>query len=84
MKELLLFFAGLVTGYLYFGHLYLQLEYLKNKYKIPIFFTFAIRFSLLSIVLGILFYLFNSLAIYTVFGFIISRLGIYFISHYEN
>jgi len=78
MKELLLFFTGLVIGFLYFGHLYLQLGYLKNKHKIPIFFTFAIRFGLLSIVLGILFYLFNSLAIYTVFGFIISRFGIYF------
>ncbi len=78
MKELLLFFTGLVIGFLYFGHLYLQLEYLKNKHKIPIFFTFAIRFGLLSTILGILFYLFNSLAIYTVFGFIISRFGIYF------
>lgn len=78
MKELLLFFTGLMIGFLYFGHLYLQLGYLKNKHKIPIFFTFAIRFSLLSIVLGILFYLFNSLAIYTVFGFIISRFGINF------
>ncbi len=78
MKELFLFFTGLVTGFLYFGHLYLQLEYLKNKQKTPIFFTFFIRFGLLSIVLGILFYLFNALAVYAVFGFILSRFGIYF------
>jgi len=29
---------------------------------------------------GILFYLFNALAIYAVFGFIMSRFGIYFIN----
>lgn len=78
MKELLLFFTGLLTGFLYFGHLYLQLEYLKNKQKIPIYFLFLVRFVLLSIVLGILFYLFNALAVYAVLGFILSRLGIYF------
>lgn len=78
MKELILFFTGLFTGFLYFGHLYWQLEYLKNKKKIPIFFTFFVRFGLLAILFAILFYLFNALAIYVVFGFIISRLGIYF------
>jgi len=78
MQEVLLFFTGLWIGFLYFGHLYLQLQNLTKKCKIPIFFTFPVRFVLLSIVLGILFYLFNTLAIYAVFGFIISRFGIYF------
>jgi len=77
MKELILFVTGLLIGFLYFGHLYWQLGYLKKKQKIPIFFTFFIRFALLSIVFGILFYLFNALAIYVVSGFIMSRFGIY-------
>lgn len=73
MKALLLFFTGMLIGFLYFGHLYLQLQHLKKKHKIPIFFTFLVRFLLLSIVLGILFYHFGYLAIYTFLGFIVSR-----------
>lgn len=78
MKELLLFFTGVAIGFFYFWHLYLQLNYLKNKHKIPIFFTFSIRFGLFSIILAILFHLFHSLVLYTILGFIISKFWIYF------
>lgn len=77
MKELFLFFTGLLIGSLYFWHLYLQIQYLKKERKAVIFFTFFVRFLLLGIVLGILFYLFNALAIYTVFGILICRFMIY-------
>ena len=73
MKALLLLFTGILIGFFYFGHLYLQLKYLKKKHKIPLFFTFLVRFSLLSIAFGILFYHFGYLAIYTFLGFMISR-----------
>ena len=73
MKAVLLFFTGMLIGFFYFGHLYLQLQYLKKKHKIPLFFTFLVRFGMLSIVLGILFYHYSYLAIYAFLGFIISR-----------
>ncbi|GIT97848.1 ATP synthase subunit I [Sulfurovum sp. TSL1] len=73
MKALLLLFTGMLIGTFYFGHLYLQLQHLKKKHKIPFFFTFLVRFLLLSIILGMLFYHFSYLAIYAFFGFIISR-----------
>ncbi|MFT7824901.1 MAG: ATP synthase subunit I [Sulfurimonas sp.] len=77
MKALLLFFAGLLIGSLYFGHLYLQLQNLQKERKISLFFTFPVRFLLLSIVLGILFYRFDTLAIYSVFGVLICRFILY-------
>jgi hypothetical protein len=78
MKALLLFFAGLLTGSLYFGHLYLQLQNLKKEHKISLFFTFPVRFLLLSILLGVLFYYFDTLAVYAVFGVLICRFIISF------
>ncbi|MDD3592782.1 MAG: hypothetical protein PHO65_09075 [Sulfurovum sp.] len=78
MKALLLFFAGLLVGSLYFTHLYLQLQNLKKAHKIPLFFTFPVRFLLLSIVLGMLFYRFDALAVYAVFGVLLCRFVIYF------
>ena len=78
MKALLLFFAGLLIGSLYFWHLYLQLQNLKKAHKIPLFFTFPVRFLLLSILLGMLFYRFDTLAVYSVFGVLICRFVIYF------
>lgn len=77
MKALLLFIAGLSVGSLYFGHLYLQLQNLKKASKIPLFFTFPVRFLLLSIVLGMLFYRFDTLAVYAVFGILLCRFSIY-------
>ncbi|WP_414717496.1 ATP synthase subunit I [Sulfurovum sp.] len=73
MKALLLLFTGILIGFFYFGHLYLQLQHMKKKHKFPFFFTFLVRFSLLSIVFGMLFYHFGYLAIYTFLGFMISR-----------
>lgn len=78
MKALLLFFAGLSIGSLYFGHLYLQLQNLKKERKMTLFFTFPVRFLLLSIVLGMLFYRFDTLAVYSVFGVLLCRFIIYF------
>lgn len=60
-------------GAFYFGHLYLQLQHLKKKHKIPFFFTFLVRFSLLSIAFGMLFYHLSYAAIYAFLGFMISR-----------
>lgn len=77
MKALLLFIAGLSVGSLYFWHLYLQLQNLKKAHKIPLFFTFPVRFLLLSILLGILFYRFDTLAVYSVFGVLLCRVIIY-------
>ncbi|MCD6173667.1 MAG: hypothetical protein J7J96_07755 [Sulfurimonas sp.] len=78
MKELILFFTGLFIGFFYFGHLYLQLRNLKKEYKPSLFFTFPIRFLLLSTILGIIFYQFNTLAIYTIIGLLVSRFGVYY------
>jgi hypothetical protein len=73
MKALLLLFTGILIGSFYFGHLYLQLQYLKKKHKIPFFFTFLVRFLVLSMALSMLFYHFGYLALYTFLGFMISR-----------
>jgi hypothetical protein len=81
MRELLLFILGNIIAIFYFSHLYWQLGNLTVKRKIPFYFTFAVRFSLLSLLLGSLFFFYGAVAVYCIIGIFTGRfLTLYWIS----
>ncbi len=73
MRELLFFILGNIIAIIYFSHLYWQLGNLIVKRKIPFYFTFAIRFSLLSLLLGSLFFFYGAVAVYCMIGIFTGR-----------
>ena len=73
MKEILFFIIGNVIAIFYFSHLYFQLANLGKRRKISFYFTFPLRFSVLSILLGILFLIYGSMAVYSIIGIVTGR-----------
>ena len=81
MRELLFFILGNIIAIFYFSHLYWQLGNLIVKREIPFYFTFAIRFSLLSLLLGSLFFFYGAVAVYCMIGIFTGRaLTLYWVS----
>lgn len=81
MRELLFFILGNIIALFYFSHLYWQLNNLAIRRKVSFYFTFAIRFSLLSLLLGSLFFFFGAVAVYCTIGIFTGRaLTLYWVS----
>jgi len=73
MKEILFFILGIIISILYFMHLFLQLLQIRKKINSPIFLTFPLRFFILSLLLGSLFFIYGPMAVYSVMGIVVGR-----------
>ena len=73
MKEILFFILGIAISILYFMHLFLQLLQIRKKNNGSIFSAFPLRFFILSLLLGFLFFVYGPIAVYSVMGIITSR-----------
>ncbi len=81
MKELLFFIIGNIIAIFYFSHLFWQLSNLAVKREISFYFTFPIRFSVLSLLLGSLFFFYGAVAAYCMIGIFTGRaLTLYLVS----
>lgn len=84
MRELLFFILGNIIAIIYFSHLYWQMSNLAVKREISFYFTFAIRFSVLSLLLGSLFFFYGAVAVYCIIGIFTGRaLTLYWVSKRE-
>ncbi|MDA3947061.1 MAG: hypothetical protein PF439_10325 [Helicobacteraceae bacterium] len=73
MKEILFFILGNIIALLYFSHLYFQLINAFSKRKLSIYLTFPLRFSMLSLALGALFFAYGAIAFYAIMGIMTGR-----------
>lgn len=73
MKEILFFILGIIISILYFIHLFLQLLQIRKKSNGSLFLTFTLRFFILSLLLGSLFFVYGPIAVYSVMGIIVGR-----------
>jgi len=73
MKEILFFILGIVISILYFMHLFLQLLQIRKNLNSPIFLTFPLRFFILNLLLGSLFFIYGPMAVYSVIGIVAGR-----------
>jgi len=81
MTALLLFLLGIITALLYFGHLYWQLKHLSKGSGRMLLLGFPLRFALLCLWFGALFWAEAATAVYAAAGLIAGRFGLqYFVS----
>lgn len=73
MKEIFFFILGNIIALLYFTHLYFQLLQVTKDFKRSIYLTFALRFFVLSLLLGLLFFIYGRTAVYSIIGIVTGR-----------
>lgn len=73
MKEILFFILGNFIALLYFSHLCFQLLNSLVRRKSSIYLTFPLRFSALSVLLGLLFFRYGLMAVYSTIGVVTGR-----------
>jgi hypothetical protein len=79
MTALLYFLLGIVAALLYFGHLYWQIRQLTKGSGSPFFSGFPVRFALLCLGFGALFWADAAMAVYAVAGMLAGRFGIQYV-----
>jgi hypothetical protein len=76
MTALLFFLIGIVTALLYFGHLYWQLKHLSKGSGRMLLLGFTLRFALLCLWFGALFWADAPMAVFAVAGMVAGRFGL--------
>lgn len=81
MTVLFYLLLGVATALLYFGHLYWQISALAKGSGRTFLPGFSLRFGLLCLWLGVLFWADSAMAVYTVGGLIAGRFGMQYFVH---
>jgi hypothetical protein len=76
MTALLFFLLGIVTALLYYGHLYWQLKQLAKRNRPAFFFSFQVRFAMLGLWFGALFWVDATMAVFSIAGMVAGRFGV--------
>lgn len=76
MTALFYFLIGIVTALLYFGHLYWQLKQLEKGSGRMLLLGFPLRFALLCLWFGVLFWTDAAMAVFAVAGLLAGRFSL--------